>query len=231
MKTLFGLACVLTLLPGPQISMAQPKLTMMEETFDLDTLMAGAVAERKVTIKNTGNEQLIIEKVEASCGCTGTLLSSDKLKPGESGEIKISFNSKNFNGQIHKVVTIISNDPKTPRKPVEFTGFVIEEVFLSETRFNFKDSIVGERKTMNITLTNNGKEPLDLKEYTTNLTGFTMKYPPSIKPGESAQLVAEFVPKEAKKVVSSNVTLQTNNKSKPEILLYVFGSVKDWKFE
>jgi len=43
--------------------------------------------------------------------------------------------------------------------------------------------------------------------------------------------VADYLPKEAKKVVSSNVTIETSNTNKPEILLYVFGNVKEWKFE
>ena len=77
-----------------------------------------------------------------------------------------------------------------------------------------------------------GKE-FGVVRYTPNSTlpGFTLKYPPSVRPGETVQLVAEFLPKEPKKVVSSNVTVQTSNANKPEILFYVFGNVKEWKFE
>ncbi len=231
MKTLLNALLVLFLCIGGDIVRAQPKLVVEGGTFDLDTLMAGTVAERNVTLKNAGTESLVLGKVEASCGCTGTLVSSDNLKAGTSGTLHITFNSKNFSGKIHKTVTINSNDPKSPRTQVEFTGFVVEEVHLSETRLSFKDAVVGERKTATITLTNNGKQPLELKGYTATLTGLTLKYPSSVKPGETVELVAEFLPTEAKKIVSSNVTLQTGNANSPEILLYVFGNVKDWKFE
>jgi len=231
MRTSLNTLLGILLLLGTDIVRAQPKLVVEGGTIDLDTLNAGAVAERKITLKNAGSEELVLGKVEPSCGCTGSIVSSSNLKPGESGTLLITFNSKNFNGKIHKTVTINSNDPQTPKSIVEFTGFVIEEVSISETRFSFKDATVGERQTANVTLTNNGKQPLELKGFTTTLEGLTLKFPSTVKPGESVQIVADYLPKEAKKVVSSNVTIETSNTNKPEILLYVFGNVKEWKFE
>ena len=231
MKKILITLLALFLFIGGDIVRAQPKLVVEGGNFNLDTLMAGTVAERKLTLKNDGTELLVLGKVEVSCGCTGTIISSDNLKAGESGTLLITFNSKNFSGKVHKTVTINSNDPQSPKTQVEFTGFVIEEVALSETRFSFKDAVAGERKTASVTLTNNGKQPLELKGYTSTLPGLTLTYPPSVNPGETVQLVAEFVPKEPKKVVSSNVTVQTSNTNKPEILFYVFGNVKEWKFE
>ena len=61
------------LLLGTDIVRAQPKLVVDGGTFDLDTLNAGTVAERKITLKNTGSEELILGKVEPSCGCTGSI--------------------------------------------------------------------------------------------------------------------------------------------------------------
>jgi hypothetical protein len=228
-KTLFVLP--LTILLFSRVD-AQPKITVVGGTkFDLDTLMAGQVAEHKVKLRNAGTSPLEIEKVEPSCGCTGTIVSSRVIRPGDVGEVLITFDSKNFTGKVHKSVSIVSNDPLSKNQKVEFTAFVIQEVSVSETRFVFKDAVVGERKTAKVTLTNNGKNQLDLKGYETNLTGLTLKHPGSVKPGESVELVAEFTPSEVKRTLSNNVILQTSNPNKPEILFYVFGSVKEWKFE
>ena len=211
---------------------AQPKISVVGDTkFDLDTLMAGEVAEHKVKVKNAGSGVLEIEKVDVSCGCTGTVVSSKALKPGETGEILVTFNSKNFTGKVHKSVTIVSNDPGNKSQRVEFTAFVIQEVALSETRFVFKDAVVGEKKTAKVMLTNNSTKQIDLTGYETNLTGLTLKHPASVKPGQSVEVVAEFTPSQAQRSLSNNVTLQTSNPNKPEILFYVFGSVKEWKFE
>ncbi len=228
-KILFVLVLMVMVLGRMQ---AQPKLAVVGGTkFDLDTLMAGATADHKLILKNTGNKLLEIEKVEVSCGCTGTIVSSNKVKPGETGEVLVTFNSKNFSGKVHKSVTVVSNDPANKSQKIDFTAFVIQELAVSETRFVFKEVTVGERQTQKVTLTNNSKARVDLKGYQTSLAGLTLKHPSSVKPGESVELVAEFTPAEASRSLSSNVSLQTSNPNKPEIVFYVFGSVKEWKFE
>src|SRR5512135_672795 len=78
---------------------AQPVLKVGEGTsLDFGTIYRGEQFERKLTLKNTGTDTLLLGNVEASCGCTGTMLSSNRLAPGESGSLLIKFNSKNFSG-------------------------------------------------------------------------------------------------------------------------------------
>lgn len=211
---------------------AQPSISIVGgDTFSLDTLMAGTIAEHTIVVRNSGDAPLEIEKVEAACGCTGTMMSSQSIPPGGTGELLITFNSKNFSGNAHKSVSIVSNDPKKKNHRVDFDAFVIQELQISESRFLFKDAVVGERKSASVTLTNNSKKNLELKGYETNLAGLTLKHPSVVPPGESVELVAEYLPKEPKRSLSSNVSIKTSSESKPEILLYVFGSVKEWKFE
>jgi hypothetical protein len=225
-------ALLLVLLPHISGLIAQPKIQIeADRVFSLDTLMEGAVAERNIVIRNAGTSVLKIDKVDVSCGCTGTMVSNSELKPGETGELKITFNSKNFNGKVHKTVTVNSNDPENPKARIEFSAVVIQELAVSENRFVFKDAVVGEKRTSKVTLTNNSGSNLELKGYETSLPGLTINYPHSISPGQSVEVVAEFIPKEPKRTLSSNVSLQTNSPNKPEIVFYVFGSVKEWKFE
>lgn len=232
MKSVFLLAGLAGFLLTSIPVSAQPKIVLEKGgSFSLDTLMAGVVTKKTIKVRNEGTAPLAISKVEASCGCTGTLLSSDTLKPGDSGDLEITFNSKNFSGSVHKTVTIYSNDPATPKAKVDFTAFVKEDIQISETRFLFKDAVVGQRRSMTVTLKNNGKENLELKGYTSTLPGFVLRFPPVVKPGQTVEIIAEYTPKEARKVLSSNVSLQTNSATRPEIPFYVFGSVKEWKFE
>ena len=230
MKKLVVLLGMVVLAGGSAV--AQPKLVVDGgSSFALDTLMAGVVAEHKVVVRNTGSEPLEIEKVEAACGCTGTMVSTQTIPPGGAGDLLVTFNSKNFSGSVHKSVTIYSNDPDKGSERVDFTAYVVQEVQVSESRFVFKDAVVGERSTVEVTLTNNSKQTLELKGYETSLEGLTLQYPPTVNPGQSVELVAEFVPNEAKRALSSNLKLTTSSESKPEVLFYVFGSVKEWKFE
>jgi hypothetical protein len=68
--------------------------------------------------------------------------------------------------------------------------------------------------------------------YKTKLEGFVLKYPKSkIAPGESADLIGEYTPAKTVPVLSDGVTISTSSAAQPEVFLYIFGTVKEFKFE
>lgn len=61
-------------------------------------------------IKNTGNKPLIIENVEASCGCTTPEKPEKPILPGKSDKMKVSFHPKPGQvGAVEKKVTVTAN--------------------------------------------------------------------------------------------------------------------------
>ena len=88
-------------------------MTFDEPTFDFGEIMDGDKVEHMFTFKNTGKEPLIISNAKGSCGCTVPQWPKDPIKPGEIGEIKVVYNSKN-KGKVGgkpetKTVTITAN--------------------------------------------------------------------------------------------------------------------------
>ena len=59
--------------------------------------------------KNTGEGDLIISNARASCGCTIPYFPKEPIKPGESNEMKVRFNSKGKSGKQTKQITVFSN--------------------------------------------------------------------------------------------------------------------------
>lgn len=78
---------------------------------DFGTIQQETVVRFTFLFMNTGNSPLIIERVKTSCGCTGTLLSSKELKPGEQGSLEITFDSGNDIGLTTRTISIFTNDP------------------------------------------------------------------------------------------------------------------------
>lgn len=232
MKRMLAAVCALVVL-GCSTMFAQAKIEIQDGSkFDFGPLNKGTTAEKNLVIKNTGTETLAVGKVDVSCGCTGTVVSNDKIEPGKTGTIKITFNSQNFSGPVHKTVTINSNDPSSPRTVVEFTAEVIQEITFEPNHFWFRDAKVGQVSTVAITVTNLGKTPLELTGVKTQLQGFTLKLPEKpIEPGASAQLVAELKPTVAKQVLSDGVFVTTTNKAQPQLYIQIFGNIKEFKFE
>lgn len=61
-------------------------------------------------ITNTGDKPLIIENVEASCGCTTPKKPEKPILPGKSDVIEVSFKAKpGQTGDQHKTVTVTAN--------------------------------------------------------------------------------------------------------------------------
>lgn len=75
--------------------------------------------------KNTGDKNLIIENVTASCGCTIPEKPQQPFAPGEEGVIKAKFNGSG-SGSITKEVHVIANTKPMKDQTLRFTGIVSE---------------------------------------------------------------------------------------------------------
>ena len=57
---------------------------------------------------NTGNEPLILSKPRSSCGCTVPSWPKEPILPGETNDIKVTYNTHKA-GAFNKTVTVYSN--------------------------------------------------------------------------------------------------------------------------
>jgi hypothetical protein len=94
--------------PGAQPS-AYPVMTFETTEHDFGDLIDGQNVEHTYKFTNTGTTNLLIETHEVTCGCTTPKYSKEPIKPGESSEIKVGFNSAGKSGVINKNVIIFAN--------------------------------------------------------------------------------------------------------------------------
>lgn len=83
------------------------KFDMAEHDFG--KIIAGEKVTFNFRFKNTGNADLLITKVSASCGCTAPSYPTTPIAPGKEGVIGVAFNSENRNGFQNKTVTVLTN--------------------------------------------------------------------------------------------------------------------------
>jgi hypothetical protein len=202
------------------------------KAFDLGTIPRGTVVERKLTINNTGTDVLELGDIEASCGCTGTMLSRNSIRPGETGTLSITFNSRNFSGKVHKTVAVHSNASNESRLVIEFTAEVLDEILITPAHLWFKDAEVNRKTRLNLTVKNNGKEPLRLTGWRCQLGGLTVIVPAEpIDSGKTVEVFADFSPAKAAPIISDGMFLTTSNPNQPEVFIPIYGNVKEFKFE
>jgi Protein of unknown function (DUF1573) len=81
-------------------------------TFDFGRINSGEKIKHEFMFKNTGNSELLIRNLTASCGCTAVKPKENVIKPGNSSSIIAEFDSEGKNGYQNKTITVITNDPK-----------------------------------------------------------------------------------------------------------------------
>lgn len=95
---------------------AVPTIYFPETQHDFGKVSEGQKVNYTFRFVNKGQSELLIKDVKSSCGCTAALVSSNVIKPGQEGTIKVEFDTKNRSGKNSKTVTVQSNDPKDPTK-------------------------------------------------------------------------------------------------------------------
>lgn len=86
----------LTLVPGDQLDLGAFKETELQK--------------RTVWIKNTGDEEMVIQRIFTGCSCTKVEYEDREIAPGDSLQLNIRFSGKGRKpGPVRKTVRIMSN--------------------------------------------------------------------------------------------------------------------------
>ncbi len=100
-----------------------PKIEFEKVVHDFGKIKQYGNATTTFTFTNTGTEPLIISNARGSCGCTVPTWPREPIAPGESGTIKVKYDSKRT-GPINKSVTITSNAVNAPTKVLRIKGYI-----------------------------------------------------------------------------------------------------------
>ncbi len=102
-----------------------PAITFDSTAYAMGLIPQGTVVEKTFRFTNTGGSDLLITDVRGSCGCTvGKEWPKKPLKPGEVGEILVTFNSEGRNGKQEKTVSVVANTAP-PTSILTLTGEVL----------------------------------------------------------------------------------------------------------
>jgi hypothetical protein len=86
-----------------------PAMTFTETEFDFGEMKQHEKVTHEFEFKNTGEADLVISDAIGSCGCTVPEYPKEAIEPGESGKIKVTFDSGSKRGMQHKTVTLTTN--------------------------------------------------------------------------------------------------------------------------
>jgi len=151
----------------------QPKLVLQQTNYDFGDIVQGETVSHIFVLSNSGGDLLSISNVTASCGCTAAAPEKKELAPGESTNLKVSFNSSGRRGKQNKTIRIYSNDPQNPEMLLTIAGNVILSgddtgkspiIYFPETQHDFGQVKEGEKVNYTFKFANKGSSNLIVKD-------------------------------------------------------------------
>lgn len=129
--------------PAPAKPASTAKISIDPMSKDVGTVAKGEKIDAVFAVKNEGTQDLIISDARPSCGCT--VASFDKtIKPGQSGKINASVDTKNFSGPITKTISVISNDATQPQINLTIKAIVKPYVEIEPMQFIRFSAVKGD---------------------------------------------------------------------------------------
>jgi len=210
-----------------------PKLEFVQESKDFGQVKQGKVLDYVFQFRNAGDATLVVQRVRTSCGCTAALVSKSELKPGESGEIKVTFNTRGYAGYNSKYIYVESNDPEAPQKQLLVTASIdvppTPRIELSDYSVDLGLLMEGEELKTEVRIENKGELELEVtpshRDATYSINGNEVSGPIRIAAKKEARVRIRIAPRINKGMIREYILLQSNDPTRPNLSLYLSGYV------
>jgi len=218
------LGYVFLLLAAP--ALAAPSISVEKPVHDFGTVTQGEKVDHLFSVKNRGDEPLTINQIRSSCGCTAATLSATTISPGKSGDVKVTFDSTNFAGQVTKTVQLDSNDPRNPSTMLTMQGKVSEIIAANPRTLNLGSLKAGSRKEVMLTVENRGNRPFAVTSVHSPMAAIVGTVREGkVNPGRTGEIaVTVTVPREGR-FLSGYLTIQTDSPLKRELVVPVYATI------
>ncbi len=202
-----------------------PTIVFDNSDFNFGQIYKGQKVEHIFKFKNQGNDILRIKKVKPSCGCTAVILTNKTVPPGETGEIKSTFNSGTFRGSIKKSITVSSNDPNTPNHRLTISGQILEDISINPVNINFGSIFLDKETDKTVTVTIKSQTEPDFK--INKITSSKPYINASIAEEKDGEYIINVTLKDYHKIgrFSGKIYLETNSPKQQKANIPFFGEI------
>ncbi len=221
-----------------------PQIACPDNMYSFGDITEGEVVSHEFEIFNSGDEDLVINKVKASCGCTAAKPDKNVLKSGESTMIKVSFNSARRSGTQKKYVYVFSNDKVNPQYRLSFTANILKKqveeestmevtaarLLIDRRKYDFGNVAEGKKVDFHVKLKNAGVKVLNIGEIKSSCgCTATMLSKKELNPGESTNLKIELDTTGRKGRLSRTVTIHSNDPIEPQQIITLSVNIENEK--
>jgi len=106
-----------------EINKGAANISFDKTEYKFGTVNEGDIVETVFKVTNTGKTDLIITDAKPTCGCTVPVWPRTPIKPGETADISVKFNTNGKPNRQSKSVTLSTNTA-VGREVLKLTGMV-----------------------------------------------------------------------------------------------------------
>ena len=153
------------------------------------------------------------------------MVTAKEIPPGGVGEVKVTFQSKGYQGNTKKSVTVESNDPENPRIRLSLGGQVVAEVTVLPRYVNFRNvPRDSPREPISLEIKLREGKGLKIREVSVDNPSVLLK---ELERKESGALYSvSLVEKVPTGRLTGKILIETNSKKSPTVQVPVYAFVE-----
>ena len=162
-----------------QADQSPPRIMFEETTYDFGDVTGGKKYTGQFKFTNAGSDVLKIIEVQSCCGAVVTL-DRKELAPGESGTLKVEYNTGAREGPVSKQLHVNSNDAGNPRVTLTINARIVRKVDCQPARLG----LLLDKENAGcpeITLTSLDQQAFSIESFQLTGQSITAEVDPSVK--------------------------------------------------
>jgi hypothetical protein len=215
----------------------QPKAVVDLTEFNFGTLDMDSSGRHEFTLTNAGEAALTLTEGGTSCRCTMSKLERDKIPPGGSAKVTLTWKPTDKPGPYQQTAKILTNDPAKPQIVLTIMGKISSAVRFSPSELVFSRLSAGDTSTAQSRLLYYLDEPLKIAGRKWSdaatakyfdvalqpLTAAELKDEPEVRNGWLVKVTVK--PGLPQGPIQQNLVLETNLSARRELTLPIQGGV------
>ncbi|MFT7617757.1 MAG: hypothetical protein ACI97A_001396 [Planctomycetota bacterium] len=159
-----------------------PRIECADKGWNFGVVNQGTQGQKKIIIKNTGDETLNILDIKVTCGCVHAVMATKEIPPGGQKELVLKLSTYRSYGVIRKHCYIYSNSTAAKR-PLVLTidGEVKADWWPEVKQIQLGRSEAGIEQVRTFKIMTRGKLPLTIDSVTCRNPNVKISYAPESK--------------------------------------------------
>jgi hypothetical protein len=202
----------------PAVKFSGPRIQFPSLVYNFGTVTGDTLVNCVFTFTNVGNALLELPSVAPGCGCMKMSEWSRKVEPGQTGTIKVQYNSYAYIGHFGKSVYLECNDPMEPKLTLEIQGTVWRPIEIKPLYavLNLCPEVLSNAVT--VRLISHLDEPLILTDLKVNNPAFAVELQTN-QPGKEYQVVVTTPTPHPTNDQQGQITLKTSTTNLPVVTI------------